>query len=83
MTSLSFFSLISGLIGEANQGLHEALDTTSDQPVQFVIPKIEMDIKCFIISDSGVKVVPSNAESQTYYGKDQESLLRLTFKLKP
>ena len=82
-SSLSFFSLISGLLSEANTGLNQALDASKDQPVQFVIPKIEMDVKCFVINDGGVKIVSSNAEALNYYGGKGESTLKLTFKLKP
>ncbi len=82
-TSLSFFSLISGLLNEANDGLHQALDASKDQPVQFVIPKMEMDIKCFVVNDDGLKIIPSNAEALNYFGSKEESALKLTFKLKP
>jgi hypothetical protein len=84
MTSLSFFSLISGLITEANNGLQAALEASKDEEAQFIIPKIEMDIKCFVINDDAIKIVSSNAESINYYGGSKgESSLKLTFKLKP
>jgi hypothetical protein len=83
-SSLSFFSFISGLLSEANDGLHSALEASKDEEVSFVIPKIEMDIKCFVINDDGLKIVSSNAEALNYYGGSKgESTLKLTFKLKP
>jgi hypothetical protein len=82
-SSLSFFSLISGLLSEANDGLYQALEASSDQPHQFIIPKMEMDIKCFIFNHGGLKIVSSNAEALNYYGSKEESTLKLTFKLKP
>ncbi|MCW4025637.1 MAG: hypothetical protein NWF01_11500 [Candidatus Bathyarchaeota archaeon] len=82
-TFLSFFSLISGVISEANVGLNQALDASKDQPSQFVIPQIEMDIKCFVIKDSELKIVSSDAQTLNYFGKKGESTIKLTFKLKP
>ena len=82
-TSLSFFSLLSGLISEANDGLFQALDASQDQPVQFTVPKIEMDIKGFVVNDNGLKIVPSNAEELNYYRSKAESTIKLTFKLNP
>ncbi len=82
MTSTpTLFSLISSLLSEANDGLNQALDATQDQPVQFVIPQIELHIKCLVLNDGGIKVVPSNAEELNYYGDKAESELKLTFKL--
>jgi hypothetical protein len=82
-SSLSFFSLISGLISEANVGLLQALDASKDQSAQFTVPKIEMDIKGFIVSANGIRIAPSNAQELNYYGGKAESTLKLTFKLKP
>jgi hypothetical protein len=82
-SSLSFFSLISSLISEADNGLFQALDATKDQNAQFTVQKIEMDIKGFVISDNGLKIVSSNAEEVNYYGNKAESVLKLTFKLDP
>jgi hypothetical protein len=82
-SSLSFFSFISGLLSEANDGLNQALEVSKDQPVQFVIPKMEMDLKCFIINDDSLKVISSNAEALNYFGSKEESTIKLTFKLKP
>jgi hypothetical protein len=82
MTSTpTLFSLISGLLSEANDGLNQALEATQDQPAQFVIPQIELHIKCLVLNDGGIKVVPSNAEELNYYGDKVESELKLTFKL--
>ena len=83
ISSLSFFSFISGLLNEANDGLHQASEASKDQPSQFVIPKIEMDINCFVINDDGLKLVSSDAEALNYYDSKGKSVLKLTFKLKP
>lgn len=80
---LSFFSFISGLLSEANDGLHQALDASQDQPVQFTIPKIEMQFKGTVLYDDGLQLVPSTAEGLSLYGDKGESELKLTFKLKP
>jgi hypothetical protein len=82
-SSLSFFSFISELISEANDGLHQAMEASQDQPVIFTIPQIDMQIKCIILNDGKLKIVPSNAEARNYYGAQGESELQLTFKLKP
>ncbi len=82
-SSLSFFSLISGLLIEANEGLHQALEASKDASTQFVIPKIEMDIKCFVIEDDGIKVVASNVEAKNRFGEKAESTLKIIYKLKP
>jgi hypothetical protein len=82
MTSTpTLFSLISSLLSEANDGLNQALDASKDQPAQFVIPQIELHIKCLVIHDGGIKVMPSNAEELNCYGANAESELKLTFKL--
>jgi hypothetical protein len=77
----TLFSLISGMLSEANDGLNQAQDASQDQPVQFVIPKIELQLKCLVLHDGGVKIAPSNPEEQNYYCINAESELKLTFKL--
>jgi hypothetical protein len=79
--SPTLFSLISSILSEANNGLNEALDASQDQPAQFVVPKIELQLKCFVLNEGGIKVVPSNPEELNYYGDKAESELKLTFKL--
>jgi hypothetical protein len=83
ISSLSFFSYIAGILSEANDGLHQANDACEDQPIQFVIPKMEMHIKCIVINDNGLKILSSDAETRNYYSGKEESLLKFTFKLKP
>jgi hypothetical protein len=80
---LSFFSLISGVLNEANIGLEQGLEISKDQPAQFIIPKIEMDIKCFVLKEGELKIIPSDAEALNYHGSKGESTVKLTFKLKP
>lgn len=77
----TLFSFISSLLSEANDGLNQALAASQDQPVKFVTPKIEFQVKCLVLNDDGIKVVPSNAEELNYYGANAESELKLTFKL--
>jgi hypothetical protein len=79
--SLTLFSLVSSLLSEANSGLNQALDASQDQPILFVIPKIDMQLKCLVLYDRGLEVVPSNVEEQNYFGRLAESELKLTFKL--
>ncbi len=83
MTSISptLFSLITELLSEANTGLNQAIDATQDQPVLFTVPEMEIQLKCLVLDDGGLKFVPSNAEDQNYYGSGGESTLKLTFKL--
>jgi hypothetical protein len=82
MTSIpTLFSLISSLLSEANYGLNQALNASQDQPVQFVIPQIKLHIKCLVLHDGGIKVVPFNVEELNYYGDKVESELKLTFNL--
>lgn len=80
---LSFFSLISGLISEANNGLDQALEASADQPSQFIIPKIEIDLKGVVVNDQGLKLLSSDAQALNYYGNKGESTIKLTFRLKP
>jgi hypothetical protein len=81
--TITFFSLLSELLSEANDGLHEAMDASRDQPVAFVIPKIEMQLKCTILGGDGLGIVPSNATESNYYNDSGLSTINLTFKLKP
>jgi hypothetical protein len=77
----TLFSLLTSLLNEANTGLHQAIDASQDQTVQFVIPKIEMQLKCLVLQDGGLKIVPSNAEEQNYYGDKGESEIKIVLKL--
>jgi hypothetical protein len=70
-------------MAQANSGLHEALCASSDQSSQFIIPQIEMDLKCFVIKDEDLQIVPSDVQALNYFGKKGESTIKLTFKLKP
>lgn len=56
------------------------MDASHDQPAQFVIPKIEMQIKCIVLEDKGLKVIPINVEEQNYYGAKGESELKIVLK---
>jgi type II secretory pathway component PulC len=82
--SISFFSLISGLIEEANEGLYQAVEASKDQPVVFVTPRIDVQLRCIVTGVDGVVgVTLSNASENNYYGNKGESQLELTLKLKP
>lgn len=60
------------------------MQLSQDQQAQFTINKIDMDLKCLVINDEGeIKVIPSNAEELNYYGKKQQSTIKLSFKLTP
>lgn len=76
----TLFSLISSLISEANSGLHQAMDASHNQPAQFVIPKIEMQLKCVVLEDNGLKAIPINVAEQNYYGAKGESELKIVLK---
>ncbi|MCW4017148.1 MAG: hypothetical protein NWF00_00455 [Candidatus Bathyarchaeota archaeon] len=79
----TFFSVISSLISQANDGLDQAAQASNDQPVAFTIPQIEIQLKCTILHNRGLKIVPSNAAESNYYGDNGESELKLTFKQAP
>lgn len=79
----TFFSIISELINQANQGLDQAAQATEDQPVAFTIPQIEIQLKCTVISDGQLGLIPSNAAESNYYSEKGESELKLTLKLTP
>jgi hypothetical protein len=81
--TLTFFSFISELLGEANEGQYQATEASKDQPVGFVIPKIEMELKCVILGNQSLEIVPSNASESNYYGDKGTNQINLTFKLKP
>jgi hypothetical protein len=78
--SPTLFSLISSLISEANSGLQQAMDASHDQPAQFVIPKMEMQLKCVVLEDNGLKVSPIDITEQNYYGAKGESELKIVLK---
>lgn len=82
-SSITFFSLISSLVQSANQGINEALDLSADQPVVFVAPKINLQLKCMVHNNGYLAVMPSNASVSNLYGRAGESLLNLELKLKP
>jgi len=82
-SSLTFFSFISEFISEANDGLHQAIEASKDQPVIFVAPQIEIWLQCTVVGNEAVEIIPSNATESNYYGDRGESQLKLTFKLKP
>jgi hypothetical protein len=82
-SSLSFFSIISELISETNDGLHQAIEASKDQPVTFVAPQVEIQLQCTIVGNEAVGIIPSDASQQNYYGNKGDSQLKLTFKLKP
>lgn len=82
-SSITFFSLVSSLLQSANQGLNQALSLAEGQPVVFVAPKINIQIRCTVTNDGALAVSPSNATGKNLYGAAGESLLNLEFKLKP
>jgi hypothetical protein len=84
MTSpFTFFSVISQLISQANDGLAQATKASQDQPETFTIPQIEIQLKCTVISNDELEIIPSNASEANYYGDRGESELKLTFKQVP
>jgi hypothetical protein len=82
-SSLSFFSIISELISEANDGLHQAIEASKDQHVTFVVPQVEVQLHCTVVGNEAVGIILSNASQQNYYGNKGDSQLKLMFKLKP
>jgi hypothetical protein len=82
-TTLTFFSLISELISEANCGLQQAIETSKDQPVIFVAPQVDISLQFTVVENEGIEIIPSNAFESNYYSDSGESQLKLTFKLKP
>ncbi len=80
---LTFFSLLSGFIIQANDGLTQALQASKDEPCVFVIPQIDLQLQCQVVADDGVGVVPLNAQEKNLYGERGESQLKITLKLKP
>ncbi len=79
---LSFFSLIAGLIQEANTGLEQATEASKDQDSQFTVPKIEAEIKGTVVYDSDLSFVSSEPTSRNLYGLRNESRIKLTLKQK-
>jgi hypothetical protein len=81
--SVTFFSLISELIDQSNQGIAQAVEASSDQPLMFIAPKIEIQLRCLITNnEDSIEVTPSNGETSNYYGVTGDSLVSLVFKLK-
>ncbi len=79
----TLFFLISGLIDQANNGVHEAIDASADQYSAFIATQIELELKCFITHNNSIEVIPSNGEVSNYYGISGDSTFRLQLKLKP
>lgn len=80
---ITLFSLISGLIQQANDGLYQALEASSGEDPVFVSPQIEVKIRCFVTQDGTIKISPSNGLASNYYGVNGDSLLSLKLKLQP
>jgi hypothetical protein len=81
--SVTFFSLISELIDQSNQGIAQAVEASSDQPLMFIAPKIEIQLRCLITNnEDSIEVTPSNGAASNYYGVTGDSLVSLVFKLK-
>lgn len=79
-TYLSFFSLISGLINEANIGTEQAAAASEGQLTQFTIPKIELTLKGRVVNDPNPQFAPSDPQSSSLYGLKGESQIKLTLK---
>jgi hypothetical protein len=82
-SSITFFSLVSGLLDSANVGINEAINLSEKQPTIFVAPKIDIQLKCTINKNDLLEVTPSNGIVTNLYGNLGESLLNLQFKIKP
>lgn len=75
---------VSQLLEQANQGLHEAIDTASGESSMFIAPKIEIQLKCVVIDNNSVlEVMPFNGKISNEYGVNGDSTVCLEFKLKP
>ncbi len=83
LSSITFFSLLSGLLETVNQGTNEAIRLAADQPVIFVAPQIDIQLKCGITKNKSLEITPSNGTVSNLYGISGESLLNIQFKLKP
>jgi hypothetical protein len=81
--SVTFFSLISQLLDQANAGLSEAMEAASGEELMFVAPKIEIQLRCVVLDDAGLKIVPSNGTLSNQYGVEGDSIVSLVFRLKP
>jgi len=79
-TFLSFFSLISGLISEANNGYEQATNQTKNMPSQYTIPKIELTLKGRVVNDPNPLFAISDTQSSNLYGLKDESQIKLTLK---
>lgn len=79
-SSLTFFSLISSLINEANEGLNEALKISANQSVLFITPEIEFQLKCCVSRNTDLLLIPSNGFFSNYYNTSGES--KISFKLR-
>jgi len=81
--SVTFFSLISQILDQANMGLCEAMEAASDEEQIFIAPKIEVELRCVVLDNGGLKVVPSNGTLSNQYGVEGDSIVSLVFRLKP
>jgi hypothetical protein len=81
--TLTLFSLLSELINEANDGLHQAMEASKNELTAFTIPQIDMELKCTVLENEGLRFVPANAGQANYYGDAGDSQIKLSLKLKP
>ena len=81
--SVPLYDLLTEFLAEANKGLQEAIEASADQPLIFVAPQIDVELRCSVIWDGGIGVAPSNATASNYYNAPGDSILTVQFKLRP
>jgi len=83
IVSVPLYDLLVGLLDEANEGLKEAIEASLDQPLIFISPQIDIQLKCSVIGNEPFEIAPSNATLSNYYNEKGDSTLTVQFKLKP
>jgi len=81
--SVPLSDLLIELLSEANEGLNEAIEASRDQPVIFVAPQIDIQLRCSVIGGRPVEIVPSNASMSNLYRAADDGILNIQLKLTP
>ena len=83
IVSVPLYEFLVELLSEANKGLQGAIEGSADQPLIFIAPQIDIQLRCSVIGSEPVEITPLNAVMSNYYGAAGESVLTVQFKLKP
>ena len=83
MTFVPLCDLLVEFLCEANDGLRKAIEASADQPLIFVAPEIDIQLKFTALGNGTLEIGPLNATMSNYYNTTGDSVLTFQLKLKP